>query len=800
MRTKFVVDSPPLFVSHILLTIVLLQLVASSISIVLRSNIRSGSPYHHNYPLQAYLGRGTRAINRSPPFSCLPVEMVDCEMTDAKASTLPSGEENKDNGVSPADTPTNEEKEDAKDEQSLGTYDEKEKSLGISEYLSTTSFSGFTAVVKARYSDFLVHEIDLDGNVAQLTSLEVPKVESSNNVENVAEKDTDAESQTALKQSTGTDETKSLSFEELESQLAEMISDAGVAKKVMILLQAHEKASVSNSDSERNEKEKSEDTTKTEQSDDKKATDPLEKFVTLPNLEKEKRKGVHEWVRNSLKCARADTLDGKIRIWHATFEKEMPNYKAFGTHKKRKMSDRAIKKKARIDWPSDRPDFLQFVLYKENCDTTSATKEVMRRGSTVRVGVAGMKDKRGITSQFCTLYRTLPEHVMKHQNQQRGGGGGNTKQKGNSIIQIGNFQFVRRELRLGSLKGNRFDIILRNVKLLEDSENNESKRKEVLEKAAEAVKEKGFINYYGTQRFGKFTNTHLVGIAVLKGDFKKAVEILMEPNSEDRPDITQARKDWQNRFTYGETKENESSTAKRVLKRLNRFMSAEIAVVQSLAKDPLDYKKAFSRIPKNMKMMFIHAVQSLIWNQAASHRVAKMSREDVMVGDLVPNSDKESKSRVHIVTESDVESKKYTMEDVLVPVVGSKTVFPTNELGSVLKTLLLDLGLTIEMFRALKDREISANGDYRNAIVHPNDFDYSVKEYYHPLQPLLQTDLMKLNGEEIAIEPKEKEDDPTLVAMVVGFTLPSSSYATIALRELMKTPTSNEFQRTMKLQ
>eukprot|EP00536_Pseudo-nitzschia_multiseries_P014972 jgi/Psemu1/246475/estExt_Genewise1.C_7960011 len=557
-----------------------------------------------------------------------------------------------------------------------------------------------------------------------------------------------------------------------------MISDKEVAKKVMLLLQSHENS---------------------EHGENKKPNEPLEKFVILPNLEKDKRKGVHEWVRNSLKCARADTLDGKIRIWHVKFEKEMPNYKAFGTHKKRKMSDRAIKKKARTEWPSDRPDFLQFVLYKENCDTTTATKEVMRRGSTARIGFAGMKDKRGITSQFCTLYRTLPEQVMKHHNQQRGGGG-NTKQKGYSVVQIGNFQFVRRELRLGSLKGNRFDIILRNVKLLEESDNNESKRKELLEQAAEAVKEKGFINYYGTQRFGKFNNTHLVGIAVLQGDFKKAVEIVLEPNSEDRPDITQARKDWQNRFTYGETKENESSTAKRILKRFNRFMTAEIAVVQSLAKNPFDYKKAFSRIPKNLKMMFIHAVQSLIWNQATSYRVAKMEREEVMVGDLVPNSDKESKSRVHIVTESDVESKKYTMEDVLVPVVGSKTVFPTNELGSVLKKLLGDLGLTVDMFKNLKDREISVNGDYRNAIIHPKDFDYTIKEYYHPFQPLLQTDLMKMNGEEITIDPKEKEDDPTLVAMIVGFTLPSSSYATIALRELMKSPTSNEFQRNMKLQ
>lgn len=214
-------------------------------------------------------------------------------------------------------------------------------------------------------------------------------------------------------------------------------------------------------------------------------------------------------------------------------------------------------------------------------------------------------------------------------------------------------------------------------------------------------------------------------------------------------------------------------------------------------------------------MMFIHAVQSLIWNKATSYRMSKMDNTKVLVGDLIPNPKKvenSTESKVHIVTKEDVESSTYTMEDVLVPVVGTKTVFPTNELGSVLKELLSELGLTIDMFQKCKDREVRANGDYRKAIIHPKDFDYTIQEYYHPLQPLLKTDLMTLNGEEITIEPPQKMEEkegeaqssssPTkaLVAMVVGFTLPSSSYATIALRELMKTPTSNEFQSKLKLE
>mmetsp|Transcript_14500 Transcript_14500/g.25144 ORF Transcript_14500/g.25144 Transcript_14500/m.25144 type:complete len:104 (+) Transcript_14500:2-313(+) len=103
------------------------------------------------------------------------------------------------------------------------------------------------------------------------------------------------------------------------------------------------------------------------------------------------------------------------------------------------------------------------------------------------------------------------------------------------------------------------------------------------------------------------------------------------------------------------------------------------------------------------------------------------------------------------------------------------------------------------MFKGVQDRELVVNGDYRKVVCHPTDFDYTIKEYFDPLQPLLQTDLMKVQGEDITIEPK-KEGETSKLAMIVGFTLPSSSYATIALRELMKHPTSNEFQKELKLE
>lgn len=51
-----------------------------------------------------------------------------------------------------------------------------EKEVGITEYVS--DLTGFSAVIKARYSDFHVNEIDLSGNVAKLTNLAVPALEA----------------------------------------------------------------------------------------------------------------------------------------------------------------------------------------------------------------------------------------------------------------------------------------------------------------------------------------------------------------------------------------------------------------------------------------------------------------------------------------------------------------------------------------------------------------------------------------------------------------------------------------------
>lgn len=579
-----------------------------------------------------------------------------------------------------------------------------------------------------------------------------------------------------------------------------------------------------------------------------------EHFVTLPPvLEKEQRRALHGWIKQRLSfCAAADTVDGKvIRIWHRSFASLMPHTMDNNRH----AASSHQRQKALMGPPKDKP-FLRFVLYKENMDTGAAMQQIAKRAvpfsarnnnsrgrgggrhggrgnnanRTVRLGYAGNKDKRGVTTQFITIpvHDTSIKHlcnVFNGGNTNTNGGGGHTQSAGVGLMRVGNFEYCANQLQLGRLIGNRFDVALRNVTLTTPAvDNTKAERmwsnvftiKKVLEKSAKSIQTYGFINYFGTQRFGKYHDTHLTGMAVLRGDFQAAVDMILEPKTNDRADVYAAREEWQNRFKdlseSGDRATVEKETATKVLKSMNAYMQSENAILNSLLRHPLDYKKAFLSITKTMRMMFVHAFQSFVWNKMASYRISQMGRS-VIKGDLVlsdissallDHSNGQGCPEVHVVNEDDIDSKTYSIEDVVLPLIGVNTRNPENGSGEIIDTVLMENKLTREMINTLDGSDFHCAGDYRKLICRPTDIDHEIIEYKDELQPLLQTDFMKLQGIEVARMSETTtnnavDEKSPLVGMVVGFTLPSSSYATIFLRELMKRPTSSEYQRELKL-
>ncbi|KAL5683609.1 hypothetical protein ACJX0J_009994, partial [Zea mays] len=79
-------------------------------------------------------------------------------------------------------------------------------------------------------------------------------------------------------------------------------------------------------------------------------------------------------------------------------------------------------------------------------------------------------------------------------------------------IKVGNFCYVKEGLVLGQLTGNRFTITLRGVT---------AESEDMTKIAVDGLGKNGFINYYGLQFGSGSIPTHLVGAALLRGEWKR---------------------------------------------------------------------------------------------------------------------------------------------------------------------------------------------------------------------------------------------------------------------------------------
>ena len=68
-------------------------------------------------------------------------------------------------------------------------------------------------------------------------------------------------------------------------------------------------------------------------------------------------------------------------------------------------------------------------------------------------------------------------------------------------------------------------------------------------------------------------------------------------------------------------------------------MSLERMILERLKYSGNDFCNAISSLPRNMRMMYVHSLQSFIWNFVTSLRLKKYSSLLPVVGDLVLVSD-----------------------------------------------------------------------------------------------------------------------------------------------------------------
>ncbi|PWZ15949.1 Pseudouridylate synthase 7 [Zea mays] len=629
-----------------------------------------------------------------------------------------------------------------------------EPDVGISRFAS--SIPGFRGALKQRYSDFIVHEVACDGALVRLTSFDLPDIEESG--DNAEDGDSDATA----------DPSRALESFRLLCGEADYHALRGFLERV------------------------------SEGGDGY-----LSPIILSADADKAHRSEVHEFIKRNFKFLNTDTVE----------------------------HNDGIQKCIRLVTISN---VTRFHLYKENKDTHEALGVIGKLAGVQprSFGFAGTKDKRAVTTQQVTVFKVHASRLAAL----------NSKLTG---IRVGDFSYVKEGLALGRLRGNHFAITLRNV-IAESADD--------INAAVNGLSKNGFINYYGLQRFGSGSvPTHFVGAALLRGEWRHAVSLILG---------TRVHYKWH-------------VDVDAALRGMPRHLTVERAILQRLKNYPGNYLQALMAIPKALRLMYVHSYQSYLWNHAASMRVEKYGISQVVEGDLVyktgsslgeaittdtfddddshvnsPEMEmscetltEEMIQSVKVVDSEDLLKAVYSFEDVVLPLPGSETLFPGNEvtmiyheiakkvMGFVMNfSVIQEDGISlIESAHGIKDFSItSMKGGYRRVLQRPIDFEWDLMTYTDDNTPLVPTDLDVLSETQLSetneplsdgtcscpssdsrlqvlldtsgptIEASSVETksigisdlSPEKLAVKLEFTLPASSYATMAIRELTKTSTS----------
>lgn len=212
----------------------------------------------------------------------------------------------------------------------------------------------------------------------------------------------------------------------------------------------------------------------------------------------------------------------------------------------------------------DQGKYSIFILTKKNYTTEDTIQTIARIKKIPRkkIGYAGIKDRTAITTQYISI-ETAPKNLEE------------LKIKDIKLEFAG---YLNEPLTLGTLKGNKFSIIARNL------QKNESPRKISYSK-----------NYFDKQRFSG--NNVEIGKTILNKEYKKACDLIINHEGSYRDNIK-----------------------------------------AHLSKNKNDYVNALKTIPRKILMIYVHAYQSKIWNETVREYLKNKKEigKDVNINEEIP--------------------------------------------------------------------------------------------------------------------------------------------------------------------
>lgn len=277
------------------------------------------------------------------------------------------------------------------------------------------------------------------------------------------------------------------------------------------------------------------------------------------------------------------------------------------------------------------------------------------------------------------------------------------------------------KMELGMLSGNHFIITIKNAKDTDQIAKNVSDLNGL------------FPNYFGAQRFGSRMNNHEIGLSILKGDFQSAVmQFLTDTKNETNNDAMAAR---------SRLAEDHDFTA--ALDYFPNYLKFERTILDYLSKSERNFANALKRLPRSLTLMLIHSVEDHIFNSELETLI-KEGQLSPQNGDIVCAPDEKRFYNLK-------DSWKYEKGGREGLMVGNVLGYETKEPTEFEKSELERLGLTLEAFKVKGMPELNSKGTTRVLLAPFKDFE--------------------IGG---------VAENPTL-----SFSLPSGSYATVFLEELI---------------
>jgi tRNA pseudouridine13 synthase len=229
-------------------------------------------------------------------------------------------------------------------------------------------------------------------------------------------------------------------------------------------------------------------------------------------------------------------------------------------------------------------------------------------------------------------------------------------------------------------------------------------------------------NYFGEQRFGTTRkNTHIVGEKLLQGDLEGALISFLCDSRGEKNELA------------AKARKNLAATLDfaAALNEFPRHLRLERSILAYLSKNPQSHANALKKLPRNILLLFIHAFQSHLFNRLLSDRISEgetqLEEGEYFCGETLGFPD---------ISKTDSEGW-----------ICGKLIGYGTPLNSRESALLEELNISKEAFKMKALPEIRSKGTYRTLLAPLKDFNYRGGRFH--------------------------------------FSLPSGSYATVAMREFM---------------